>query len=837
MEVLSSRLPLCLGFALAAVVFPASLKPNALKQAAGLIEDAVLRTRAVQNASRDASQNTVLLFWKKEDAGYNTVYSWLKAALEAYSGKWTLTKSAVAASAAPAAAFKVVSASSQEREEKSLEAAALEELAADASWEKQLAEDLATPRGFPEAALPAPVGLQSPASAALPDPLQSWLVLKALESRRSTVCPTATKQDAIVYGSCVLGEGASAQVLRGTQNGVAVAVKVLKENDANEFLHEVAVLSQLSHPNVVKILDVIVRPRMSIVLRYAGQDLSSALTLGNFSRADWRDALRQLLQGLSYIHDRFVVHGDVKPRNMCWQDRHLTILDFGCSVICLPGYRSYYPRSEVATFTHGLEYCTLPYRSVELLLGDTAWSMPSDCWSVGISLAAFWGVRPLFEGGTAKELTLNIFRQLGTPSPEALPYFRELPFYSSQMAELQAKSMADIMGEALPPDFAEILAGFLALWPKGRLTAVSALRVLCPPSAGQAVPSQASGVQEGTEERATTQVPSQASGVQEGTDERTTTQVPGVASLRLLSVGGLHTFRGERGPFNLREALLPHALLEWLRKGLNPTKNDYSWKVAPSQRDRWTEMDQKLEICGHLGAQPGRRANLELNGKDAAKPLPDRLRAFALAVKQVNRLNFDTLDSRIGAAIKALKKRKVKVGVNGEFLLKTPAADWAFDLGAIQLMRSNKRRDPVHFDGGASFLHMGLTLYGVRSLRCRRIVQDDSSGGVFEAQDEIDMPMGPGHVYLGCLCGPRHFVVHSPATELFHCSNLGPVEVVVLLRSRVFRAARGSTQQSGPVPVALWQALAPVMAATLAEFDWMLPSVAECEEQVARLTG
>jgi len=837
MEVLSSQLPLCPGFALAEVVFPETLKPNAFKEAAGLIEDAVLRTRAVQNASRDVDQNTVLLFWKKESV-YNTAYSWAKAALASYSGPWALSQSAVAASAAPARALKVVSASSQERAEKSPEAA-LEMLAARPWWEQQVAEDLATPRGPQEAALPAPAGLQTPTCLAWPDPLQGWLVLKALESRRSNVCPTATLQDAIVYGSGVLGEGAFAQVLRGTQSGVAVAVKVLKEENATEFLHEVAVLSQLSHPNVVKILDVIVRPKMSIVLRFAGEDLSSALTRGKFSRADWRDALRQLLQGLSYIHDRFVVHGDVKPRNMCWQDRHLTILDFGCSVICLPGYRSYHPRSEVATFTHGLEYCTLPYRSVELLLGDPSWAMPSDCWSVGISLAAFWGVRPLFKGDTAKELTLNIFRQLGTPSSEALPYFRELPFYSSQTAELLAKSMADIMGEALPPDFAELLAGFLVLWPRGRLTAVSALRVLCPPSAGEALFGEGMGA--GVSQPTLSGVsPSEASGVQEGTFHRAATPVPEVISLRLLFVGGLHTFQGERGPFNLREAWLPPALLEWLRGGLSPTENDYSWKVAPSQRDRWTEMGQKLEICGHLGAQPRRMASLQLNGKNAAKPLPDRLRAFALAFKKVNRLNFDTLDSRIGAAIKALMKRKVKVGENGSFLLKTPAADWAFDLGAIQLMRSNSRRDPVHFDGGASFLHMGLTLYGVRSLRCRYMLDtraDGSSGGGMKAKAEIDMPMSPGHVYIGCLCGPRHFVVHSPATELFQCNNLGPVEVTVLLRSRVFRAARGSTQQSGPVPLALWQALAPVMAATLAEFDWMLPSVAECEQQVARLTG
>lgn len=146
------------------------------------------------------------------------------------------------------------------------------------------------------------------------------------------------------------------------------------------------------------------------------------------------------------------------------------------------------------------------------------------------------------------------------------------------------------------------------------------------------------------------------------------------------------------------------------------------------------------------------------------------------------------------------------------------------------MMKSNSRQDPVHWDGGASFLHMGLTLYGERSLRLRHV---PDTGGCLE----VDVPMNQGHVYLGCLCGPEHFVVHRPTEHLFPSANLGPVEVVLLLRSRCFRDARASTQAVGPVPKDLWDALAAVLADSLRKLPWRLPSLAECRAEEEKLVG
>jgi hypothetical protein len=79
------------------------------------------------------------------------------------------------------------------------------------------------------------------------------------------------------------------------------------------------------------------------------------------------------------------------------------------------------------------------------------------------------------------------------------------------------------------------------------------------------------------------------------------------------------------------------------------------WSFYPEEQlkaDRGVEFKQKLEICGHLGSQNGRRVGLTLNNKDASHPLDTRFRAFALAFKAANSASIDSVDAAIKRAIK-----------------------------------------------------------------------------------------------------------------------------------------------------------------------------------------
>ena len=97
------------------------------------------------------------------------------------------------------------------------------------------------------------------------------------------------------------------------------------------------------------------------------------------------------------------------------------------------------------------------------------------------------------------------------------------------------------------------------------------------------------------------------------------------------------------------------------------------------------------------------------------------------------------------------------------------------------------------------------------------------------------MRSAPGHFYMGCLCGPEHYVRHRPSTQLLPTASCGDVEVVLLLRSRIFRDARSSTQATGPTPLATWSAVAPAVAAALAHARWVLPPLTVCQDVEATL--
>jgi len=739
------------------------------------------------------------LFWRRP-CGYDSAHSWVLAALGEQRnslGKWMLS---------PLTGLDCPSFLVSDR------AAVAVEAAVGPPPEKDAGRTLAAAVPAADSAQLDAWGTASKKARGEPtdDDATGWLVVKALEAfRGGAKCPKGTAL-AEIRISEKLGEGVYGEVRLGVllATGQRVAVKALKDTSKINFLQEVAFLSRLTHPNVVRLVDVTAQPNMQLIFAYAGPDLQHLLDKGRFDRANWQLAGTQVLAGLAYLHGRLVVHGDLKPGNLAWnQDASVvTILDFGCSLVSLPGYRSCWPVEDVGR--DGLEYVSLGYRAIELALGDPCWGQPSDCWSAGVVFTALWGVPGFFRETTAERMVLKIFRKLGSPSGAQLDYFQKLPRFSPQMPVMAAPALASLFPEA-PASFLETVQGLLQLCPSDRWTAARAHDFL-----------QSSPWREAlTRDLAT---PETCRG-----SLSAAAAVPAAVSLGLVKVADQSRFKGSRGEFNLRHGFVDAALLQWLRDGLEGI-SEWSFAEVAAAKDRFVEMKQKLEICGHLG-QSAKRKGLTLNGKDASRPLALRLRAFSLAFKDANKESIAEVDAALKTVISPLSA--AKRGRNGNAFLKGDAAKWSFDLGALQVMKSNSRCDPVHYDGGASFLHGGLTLFGERALICRY-----AEDGLEESPEkELEVLMKPGHFYMGCLCGPEHYVRHRPSRSLLRTESCGDVEVVLLMRSLVFRAARASTQQSGPAPKALWEAVCPAMAECLARTVWVLPPLAACESIAATL--
>ena len=856
---------------------------------ADAIEARVSATRACSSASRDARHSTLKLFWQKP-GGYKTVFSFVSAILEGVSTtKWCLecldkrspaARKSIESQAGAAASPPLQPASTDERpaEKDPLDTGVAEQV----SLEPDASADVAA-RSSSDAGVFRSV--EAAGTVFERSPCFSWLLIKAVEAERSSAsdydsCPQAAAAMELFLGD-VVGEGSFAQVKQCVRKhtGEKVAVKILKDefDEPLDFLREVSICSSLVHPNIVRLVDVLVKPKRALVFAWAGPTLYEACRKRVVSKANWTAVALQLLAGTAYFHSKFLAHTDLKPKNMCWESGRLTIVDFGQAIVTIPGFRACYETKQIEKT--GLPYGTLNYRSPEVLCGDAAWERPMDIWAAGLVIAEVWSSqnkRPFLAVNSAVDALMSIFCKFGSPETADLPYFQQLPLFSKQFPVVKQKPLDEVFEEPVPEDCAVFFRGLLCLSPRQRWTSSFAMKhlgglisaapgmrpdvslaplvaVAASAPLPAALAAAAAHMQPGVSPAPfAASLASGSSGLPAAVASPSlpaalATSVSALQPLRLVCEGQTSTFQGVRGPFAVKEGYLAADVLQWLENGLS----DEGWSWDKKQpRDRWVEFGNKLEICGHV-ASLAKRPGLSLNGKDAHQPLAPHVVAFAIAFKKANVFGLSALDSRIRHCILELKKQKVHVGENGDQLLAVAAYSWAWDLGALQVMKSGDREDPVHFDGGASFLHAGITIRGKRTLFCRHegpaskkkkgrtdqpsTVAETSKGSVVR-QPEMQVLAEAGHVYIGCLCGPEHYVQHHPVAEHdLYPSRLGPVEITVLLRSRVFRQARGSTQAQGPVPLVLWQTLAPVVSEVLTEQCWMLPGLAACKAELANL--
>ncbi len=124
---------------------------------------------------------------------------------------------------------------------------------------------------------------------------------------------------------------------RSHATGASVAVKVLRPEFAatligNRFQREIAILSELQHPNILPLLE---SDRLGdlvfFTMPYAPDSLRRRLQRD--TRLGLQDALaitRAVAAGLDYAHAQGVVHRDIKPENVLFDPTHRAMIsDFG----------------------------------------------------------------------------------------------------------------------------------------------------------------------------------------------------------------------------------------------------------------------------------------------------------------------------------------------------------------------------------------------------------------------------------------------------------------------------------------------------------------------------
>ncbi|KAL0904400.1 hypothetical protein M5K25_026504 [Dendrobium thyrsiflorum] len=142
-----------------------------------------------------------------------------------------------------------------------------------------------------------------------------------------------------------LGEGNFGKVkfARRIDDGEAFAVKILDRKRIldlkidEQIKREIATLKLLKHPNVVRLVEVSAsKTRIYMVLEYinGGELFDQIATKGRLSEQVGRKLFQQLIDGISYCHDRGVYHRDLKPENVLIDaNGKIKISDFGLSAL------------------------------------------------------------------------------------------------------------------------------------------------------------------------------------------------------------------------------------------------------------------------------------------------------------------------------------------------------------------------------------------------------------------------------------------------------------------------------------------------------------------------
>ncbi|KAH9188452.1 hypothetical protein AeNC1_009572 [Aphanomyces euteiches] len=304
-----------------------------------------------------------------------------------------------------------------------------------------------------------------------------------------------------------IGAGTYGRVyeMKDRLTGETVALKKIKTlNEAEGVpvttLREIVALKSLRHPNLVGLKEIVVSKQKEdesddedenanpvpgkdtrsdysngsiyLVLEFVSHDLTGLLQSNHtFPDIAIKYIMKQLLEALEYMHNRDVVHRDIKTSNiLLTPDYVVKLADYGLA-------RTLRTNSKLTN-----KVVTLWYRAPELLLGASDYDASVDMWSVGCVMVELFLGRPIFAAKTDTDQMMKIVEMCGTTFDEVngvshLPHFEKF-FQNEKRGNVLKGTMirkATEKNVSLPKGFVELLDRLLQIDPRRRFTATQAL--------------------------------------------------------------------------------------------------------------------------------------------------------------------------------------------------------------------------------------------------------------------------------------------------------------------------------------------------------------------------
>ena len=213
-----------------------------------------------------------------------------------------------------------------------------------------------------------------------------------------------------------LGRGAMARVYRARDlaGQRTVALKVLPPElapatNAERFLREVRITTELRHPNILPLLDsgVTGTHYWYVMPLVEGDSLGTMLkTRGPLAVPEALALAAEVTAALGYAHSRGVVHRDLKPENLMRSAGRWVVLDFGLARAI---------ESDTRLTGTGMPLGTPAYMSPEQITGAAEVDARADLYGFACVLYEALTGRPPFVGPTVVQLLRAHLTQ--TPAP------------------------------------------------------------------------------------------------------------------------------------------------------------------------------------------------------------------------------------------------------------------------------------------------------------------------------------------------------------------------------------------------------------------------------------
>lgn len=224
-----------------------------------------------------------------------------------------------------------------------------------------------------------------------------------------------------------------------------------------------------------------------LVLDYCEYDLAVLINNYGLSQFQLKSYMKQLLLGLSSLHDHGYVHRDIKPSNVfVTKDNKIKLGDFGLTrkifdnnsdVDCFLDCSSQLSRDRTMT----TQIMTQSYRPPEVLLEDTNYDQSIDIWSLACVFYEMLTGKVLFysSSSTVFSQLASILRICGSPNQENWPGFDKLPKANYiDMMQKFVPALRELLELTIPPQYhclIDLLQSMLQLDPKKRINAHQAL--------------------------------------------------------------------------------------------------------------------------------------------------------------------------------------------------------------------------------------------------------------------------------------------------------------------------------------------------------------------------